>query len=225
MSRRPTRTPDDDSRRGASIDSLGRAMPQCPQAADQALFAIVQGGMDVEPAARVCRGAGRPGFPRLCVGRIQRRRDAGTDASRVAGLCGAAAGQQAALSHGRRPADRFADRRRGGHRHVRLRVADAQWPQCVGVHSQGPMRLAECVSPSATRPHWTRIATVIPARTSAGRYLHHLFAANEMLGPTLLSLHNIAFYLKMMEDARAAIRAKRLAEYVAACLARWEEKT
>ena len=25
-------------------------------------------------------------------------------------------------------------------------------------------------------------------------YLHHLFLAGEMLGPTLLSLHNVAFY-------------------------------
>ena len=29
-------------------------------------------------------------------------------------------------------------------------------------------------------------------------YLHHLFAADEMLGPTLLSLHNVAFYLRLM---------------------------
>src|SRR5260370_36006657 len=29
-------------------------------------------------------------------------------------------------------------------------------------------------------------------------YLHHLFLADEMLGPTLLSLHNIAFYLRLM---------------------------
>jgi len=38
-------------------------------------------------------------------------------------------------------------------------------------------------------------------------YLHHLFAAEEMLGPTLLSLHNLAFYLKLMADARTAITA------------------
>ena len=29
-------------------------------------------------------------------------------------------------------------------------------------------------------------------------YLHHLFLADEMLGPTLLSLHNLAFYSRLM---------------------------
>jgi queuine tRNA-ribosyltransferase len=52
-------------------------------------------------------------------------------------------------------------------------------------------------------------------------YLHHLFAADEMLGPTLLSLHNVAFYLRLMADARAAIRDGRFAEFRAACVAKW----
>jgi queuine tRNA-ribosyltransferase len=53
-------------------------------------------------------------------------------------------------------------------------------------------------------------------------YLHHLFAADEMLGPTLLSLHNLAYYLRLMADARVAIRAGRFASFHAACLARYE---
>lgn len=36
-------------------------------------------------------------------------------------------------------------------------------------------------------------------------YLHHLFACREMLGPILLSAHNIRFYQRMMEGAREAI--------------------
>lgn len=38
-------------------------------------------------------------------------------------------------------------------------------------------------------------------------YLRHLFIAQEMLGPTLLSWHNIAFYQQLMRDLRAAILA------------------
>src|SRR5207247_11187096 len=30
-------------------------------------------------------------------------------------------------------------------------------------------------------------------------YLHHLFLTNEMLGPILLALHNVAFYCRLME--------------------------
>jgi queuine tRNA-ribosyltransferase len=52
-------------------------------------------------------------------------------------------------------------------------------------------------------------------------YIHHLFQAGEMLGPTLLSLHNVAFYCRLMTEARQAIVASRFAEFHAVCLARW----
>jgi queuine tRNA-ribosyltransferase len=54
-------------------------------------------------------------------------------------------------------------------------------------------------------------------------YLHHLFAADEMLGPTLLSLHNVAFYCRLMAEIRQAIAAGRFAAFRAGCLARWNE--
>ena len=52
-------------------------------------------------------------------------------------------------------------------------------------------------------------------------YLHHLFLAEEMLGPTLLSLHNVSSYCRLLERARDAIRAGRWAEFSAVNLARW----
>ena len=56
-------------------------------------------------------------------------------------------------------------------------------------------------------------------------YLHHLFAAEEMLGPTLLSLHNVAYYLRLMAGARAAIAGGRFAEYRAGCHVGWAESS
>ena len=53
-------------------------------------------------------------------------------------------------------------------------------------------------------------------------YLHHLFAADEMLGPTLASLHNLSFYLRLMEAARQAIVGGNFRAFAADCLARWE---
>jgi queuine tRNA-ribosyltransferase len=55
-------------------------------------------------------------------------------------------------------------------------------------------------------------------------YLHHLFAANEILSAILASIHNVHFYERLVRDARAAILASRydawrrafLAEYAAA---------
>jgi queuine tRNA-ribosyltransferase len=42
-------------------------------------------------------------------------------------------------------------------------------------------------------------------------YLRHLFSVEEMLGPTLVSLHNLRFFQRWMRDIRAAIREDRLA--------------
>jgi queuine tRNA-ribosyltransferase len=36
-------------------------------------------------------------------------------------------------------------------------------------------------------------------------YLHHLFAANEVLSAILCSIHNVRFYQRLVADARAAI--------------------
>ncbi len=44
-------------------------------------------------------------------------------------------------------------------------------------------------------------------------YLHHLFRCGEMLGPILLSQHNLFFYQRLMADLRAAIAAGRLADF------------
>jgi queuine tRNA-ribosyltransferase len=52
-------------------------------------------------------------------------------------------------------------------------------------------------------------------------YVHHLFLADEMLGPTLLSLHNVAFYCRLMAEIRQAIQERRFAQYQAVRLAQW----
>ena len=46
-------------------------------------------------------------------------------------------------------------------------------------------------------------------------YLRHLFNVEEMLGPTLVSMHNLRFFQRWMEAIRGAIRAGRLAELTA----------
>jgi queuine tRNA-ribosyltransferase len=46
-------------------------------------------------------------------------------------------------------------------------------------------------------------------------YLRHLFSVEEMLGPILISLHNVRFFHRWMRDIRAAIREDRLASLAA----------
>ena len=44
-------------------------------------------------------------------------------------------------------------------------------------------------------------------------YLHHLFAANEVLSAILTSIHNVHFYQRLVREAREAIVDGSFAEY------------
>ena len=52
-------------------------------------------------------------------------------------------------------------------------------------------------------------------------YLHHLFKAEEMLGPMLLTWHNLTYYQSLMLGLRTAIRAGCLDGYAHAVRAGW----
>jgi queuine tRNA-ribosyltransferase len=52
-------------------------------------------------------------------------------------------------------------------------------------------------------------------------YVHHLFKAGEMLGPMLLTWHNIQYYQDLMRDLRAAILAGTFEETAARIEAGW----
>ena len=53
-------------------------------------------------------------------------------------------------------------------------------------------------------------------------YLRHLFISGEMLGPILLSLHNLAYYHRLMADARAAIEADCFMDLFEQRIAGWQ---
>ena len=60
----------------------------------------------------------------------------------------------------------------------------------------------------------------LACRHSRG-YLRHLFAAGEMLGPVLVSLHNLTYYQRLMAGIRAAIEEDRLVEFAEAKYQGW----
>jgi queuine tRNA-ribosyltransferase len=61
-----------------------------------------------------------------------------------------------------------------------------------------------------------------PACTRHSRaYLHHLFRCEEMLGPMLLTWHNLTYYQQLMAGMRAAIIDGTLADFSAAARAGW----
>jgi len=59
-------------------------------------------------------------------------------------------------------------------------------------------------------------------RSHSRAYLHHLFKANEMLGPMLLTWHNIQYYQDLMAELRVGILAGDLAGTAARIEAGWQ---
>jgi queuine tRNA-ribosyltransferase len=53
-----------------------------------------------------------------------------------------------------------------------------------------------------------------PACRHSRGYLRHLFQAGEMLGPVLVSMHNLTYYQKVVAEARRAIAEDRLASLI-----------
>ncbi len=52
-----------------------------------------------------------------------------------------------------------------------------------------------------------------PACRHSRAYLRHLFMSHEMLGPILLTAHNLTYYQRLLSDARAAIEHDRFVEF------------
>ncbi|MBV9954606.1 MAG: tRNA guanosine(34) transglycosylase Tgt, partial [Pseudolabrys sp.] len=60
-----------------------------------------------------------------------------------------------------------------------------------------------------------------PTRTYSRAYLHHLTKANEMLGASLLSAINLAYYQSLMDGMRDAIARGTFEDYCAGVKAGW----
>lgn len=61
----------------------------------------------------------------------------------------------------------------------------------------------------------------VACRNYSRAYLHHLFKVGEMLGPQLLSIHNLTYYLSLMGRIRAAIGSGQFAALYAEERRRW----
>jgi queuine tRNA-ribosyltransferase len=62
----------------------------------------------------------------------------------------------------------------------------------------------------------------LACRHSRG-YLRHLFQAGEMLGPMLVSIHNLTYYQRLLAEARAAVARDQFAQLLAERRHGWQE--
>jgi queuine tRNA-ribosyltransferase len=86
----------------------------------------------------------------------------------------------------------------------------------------GPVRLRNQQHAIDRRPLDTTCPC--PACRHSRGYLRHLFQAGEMLGPMLLSMHNLTYYQRLLADARRAIAEDRFAAFLGERQRGWERK-
>lgn len=86
---------------------------------------------------------------------------------------------------------------------------------------KGPVKLRNQKHRNDPRPLDSGVETEFSSLSRA--YIRHLFMAKEMLGPILLSLHNIAYYQRLMRQAREAIAADRFLDFYQERMSGWRQ--
>jgi queuine tRNA-ribosyltransferase len=183
---------------------------RCRRAAtrsDQALFAIVQGGLDPQLRAWCAERLVEMDFPGYAVGGLSVGEEP-EDMYRVLDHTVPLLPQDKPryLMGVGRPIDLLEGIARG------IDLFDCVMPTRNGRNAlaftdQGTLRLRNLVHRNDSRP-LEQHCTCPACRTSRG-YLRHLFTAGEMLGPILLSIHNVTYYQRLMSESRRAIRQGR----------------
>ncbi len=179
---------------------------------DQALFGIVQGGIDPELRAASARATADIGFPGfgiggLAVGETLAQRNLALEAAfaelptdKVRYVMGLS-DTDGVLDAVARGADLF----------------DCVWPTRLARHGKvlsrdGDFAIRRTEHADDRRPIDEQCRCLTCTHYSRG-YLRHLRLTEELLGLRLLSIHNLTYTLELMAETRAAIGAGRFAEY------------
>jgi queuine tRNA-ribosyltransferase len=187
----------------------------------QALFPIVQGG--VSPALRRASAAailGAGDWVGIAIGGLSVG-EAKPDLHRTLDVCDAALPRERPryLMGVGFPDDLLEAVRRG------VDLFDCVVPTRMGRHGtaftpDGTVQLRKASYRTDRRPLVE--GCDCPCCTQYDRaYLRHLFAAEEMLGLRLVSLHNVAYLVGLLREARARLAAGDFTSWADAALARW----
>ncbi|MCE5266872.1 MAG: tRNA guanosine(34) transglycosylase Tgt [Planctomycetaceae bacterium] len=196
---------------------------RCQDAAtrsDQSLFAIVQGGLDPELRVWCARQLRELDFAGYAIGGLS----VGEEQAEMLRMLEATVPELPVdrpryLMGVGRPEDLLESIARG------VDMFDCVMPTRNGRNAmaftdEGPMRLRNLKFERDERPLEDGCPCAA-CRRSRG-YLRHLFMAGEMLGPTLLSIHNLTYYQRLMAGARKAIEQDRFDEYRQEKLRGWQ---
>jgi queuine tRNA-ribosyltransferase len=196
-----------------------RRCREVAQRSDQALFAVVQGGLDPELRADCARQLRELEFAGYAVGGLS----VGEEPSQMYRVLEATVPELPAdrpryLMGVGRPEDILEAVRRG------IDLFDCVMPTRNGRNAmaftdEGTLRLRNTCHERDRRP--LEDGCRCPACRRSRGYIRHLFMAGEMLGPVLLSVHNLTYYQRLLADARAAIEADRFEAFRAEKLRGW----
>ncbi|MEM8670874.1 MAG: tRNA guanosine(34) transglycosylase Tgt [Planctomycetota bacterium] len=210
------------------IDAMERSIrwaKRCLDAAqrdDQARFAIVQGGLNETLRVQCATELSQMEFEGFAVGGLSVG-EAPAEMYRItAATCPALPEHKPRYLMGvGRPIDLLESVARG------IDLFDCVMPTRNGRNGlaftdHGTLKLRNAIHREDTRP--LQEDCPCPACRHSRGYLRHLFVAGEMLGPILLSIHNLTYYQRLMAGAREAIAEDRYAEYVEEKKSGWERK-
>ncbi len=187
--------------------------------ADMAQFAIVQGGLDSELRLACAEQLVALDFPGYAVGGLSVGESPEEMYRILTDVVPALPADRPRYLMGvGRPQDLLEAIRRG------IDLFDCVLPTRNGRNAmaytdQGPVRLRNLRYATDARPLEPNCPC--PACRRSRGYLRHLFMVNEMLGPILLTMHNLTYYQRLLAEAREAIAADRFSEFAAEKHAGW----
>jgi len=215
---------EDDAIRDA-CDRTIRWAQRCKSAAtraDQAQFAIVQGGLNPELRVWCARQLADLDFPGYAVGGLSVG-ESPDDMYRILDVvCPAMPVNKPRYLMGvGTPQDLLNAIRRG------IDLFDCVLPTRNGRNAMaftdsGPLRLRNNIHQRDDRPLEENCPCLACRHSRA--YLRHLFLADEMLGPILLTHHNLTYYQRLLAAARTAIEEDRFVPFFEFRLAGWTSK-
>ena len=186
---------------------------------EQALFAIVQGGLDADLRGECSEQLVALDFPGYAIGGLSVGETPEQMQQMLDVTCPLLPADKPRYLMGvGRPLDLLESIRRG------VDMFDCVMPTRNGRNAmaftdQGPVKMRNRVHQEEVRP--LEEDCPCPACRHSRGYLRHLFVAGEMLGPVLLSLHNLTYYQRLLAGARQAIAEDRLLEFIDQKKAGW----
>ncbi len=186
---------------------------------DQALFGIVQGGIDDELRARSAAATAALGFAGFGIGGLSVGESAEDRNRSIDAVVGELPADKPRYTMGLGDSEGVLDAVARG-----VDLFDCVWPTRLARHGRvltpdGDFNLKRSEHRLSELP-LQEGCPCLTCSTYTRAYLRHLLNTRELSVHRLVTVHNLTYTLRLMEDARSAIAGRRFADFHAATVAR-----